>query len=53
MPIPTFAKSSERVGVGILDIDFHELGRLSKSSKKISLQFTTSLDSLPPSISEL
>ncbi len=46
IPILTFAKSIEKVGVGILVIHFDELGQVSKSSKQISLQFKTSLNSL-------
>jgi hypothetical protein len=32
---------------------FYELGQVSKSSKQISLEFKTSLNSLRPSLSEL
>jgi hypothetical protein len=53
MPTPTLSLDFAKVGIGILVIDFHEPGQLSKSSKKISLQFNTSLDSLPPFISQL
>jgi hypothetical protein len=53
MPTPTFSLDFSKVGIGILVIDSYELGQVLKSSKEISLQFKTSLNSLRPCISEL
>jgi hypothetical protein len=57
IPVPTFAKFSEKVGVGILVIDFQEnifmsLDGFQNLPNKFLFK-NTSLSSLQPSISEL
>jgi hypothetical protein len=57
MPTATFSLDFAKVVIGIFSYrfsrkNFNELGLVPKSSKQISLQFKTSLNSLRPSISE-
>jgi hypothetical protein len=52
-PIPNFSLDFSKVGFRFSRKRFYEVGQVSKSSKQISLQFKTSLNSLWPSISQL